>query len=100
MFVFNITVVLFILFSISIVVSLVINYSGNLFYLFNFFIPCMLSLILNYLFILILLDDPRCVVCGLIMFAVAAVESAIGLSLILLYQRGSGHIFYNYSIDG
>lgn len=82
------------------VIGLVFNIGGNLFYFLIFFESCMLSLILNYIFVSILLDDPRCLVYGLIMFVIAAVESAIGLSLILLYQRLSGHIFYNYSIDG
>ena len=99
MITFNIIfyIVIFFLFS---MIGLVFNYSGNLFYFLIFFESCMLSLILNYVFISILLDDPRCIVYGLIMFAVAAVESAIGLSLILLYQRASGHIFFTYSLDG
>ena len=99
MLTFNIIllVALFFLFSMC---GLMFNYSGNLFYFLIFFESCMLGLILNYVYISILLDDPRCIVYGLIMFAVAAVESAIGLSLVLLYQRSSGHIFYTYSLDG
>jgi|SaaInl8_200m_RNA_FD_contig_21_2672638_length_520_multi_5_in_0_out_0_2 NADH:ubiquinone oxidoreductase subunit K len=88
-----------ILFSIS-MLGLGFYYNGNLFYFLIFFESCMLSLIVNYVFICILLDDPRCIIYALILFAIAAVESAIGLSLILLYQRSSGHIFYSYSIDG
>jgi len=80
--------------------GLVFYYDGNLFFFLIFFESCMLSLIVNFVFIYILLDDPRCIIYSLVLFIIAAVESAIGLSLILLYQRLSGHIFYNYSTDG
>lgn len=80
--------------------GILFNYSGNLFYFLIFFESCMLSLILNFILVSILLDDPRSLVYALILFAIAAVESAIGLSLVLLYQRCSGHIFYNFGIGG
>jgi len=95
---YDIIIYVLVLFMLS-MFGLVFNYSGNLFYFLIFFESCMLSLIINYVYISILLDDPKCILYALILFAVAAVESAIGLSLILLYQRSSGHIFYNYSID-
>ena len=80
-------------------IGLVFNLNGNLFYFLIFFESCMLGLVLNFVFLSLFLDDPRCIVFGFIMFAVAAVESAVGLSLALIYQQSSGHIFYNYSID-
>lgn len=94
------TVAYFIMFFMLCLAGLVINYAGNLFYYLIFLELCMLSLILNCIFISILLDDPRCILYALILFAVAAVDSAIGLSLVLLYQRVGGHIFYTYSVNG
>ena len=99
MLTFNVTLFLFLCF-LSSMCELMFNYSGNLFYFLIFFESCMLGLMLNYVYISILLDDPRCIEYGLIMVAVAAVESAIGLSLVLLYQRLSGYIFFLYSFDG
>ena len=95
---YDILCYVFVFFMLSLL-GLVFNYSGNLFFFLIFFESTMLSLILSYVYISILLDDPRCLVYAILLFAVAAVESAIGLSLILLYQRSSGHIFFNYSID-
>ena len=99
MFILNVTLFVFLFFLPS-MYGLMFNYICNLFYFLIFFESCMLGLILNYVYIFILLDDPRCIVYGLIMFAVAAVESAIGLSLVLLYQRLSGYIFFICSFDG
>jgi len=99
MLLYDIMLYIVVLFSLSIS-GLVFYYNGNLFFFLIFFESCMLSLIVSYVFIYMYLDDPRCIVYAIILFAIAAVESAVGLSLVLLYQRLSGHIFYSYNIDG
>ena len=68
-----------------------IIYNSN----YNIYFFLIICLVVSY-FLNIFMDDLKCHIYAILLFAVAAVESVIRLSLRLLYQRSSEHIIYYY----